>query len=212
LIINFKIAFTNKNQQFNSSNNLSFTYPRNEFITTGEMFVIDEVGEKLGILRKEEALALVHEKGLDLILVSPNTKPPVAKIYSWSKFKYQQEKKKKDNKGKSLEQKEIWFNCFIGKGDLDHKLAKLINFLTKKHPVKITIKAKGRAGYLQEKDLLDKILVIINEHIEEVIDRPKQEGRSLVLIVRPIKNKKLTNIENNNEDETQDTQSNSKKI
>jgi translation initiation factor IF-3 len=204
-----KIAFYNKYQQFNNATNLNSTYPRNEFINAREMYVIDEQGEKLGVLTKEEALAKARDIGLDLILVSPNTKPPVAKIYSWSKFKYQQEKKKKDNKGKTAEQKEIWFSCFIGPGDLEHKIKKLTDFLDKKHPVKITVKARGRVTYLQERQLLDKIILSIKDNIEEVVDNPKQEGRHLTLIVRPIKNKKVTNIDTKQDNEAQNTQSNS---
>jgi len=163
-------------------------------------------------MTKEDALAKAREVGMDLILVSPNAKPPVAKIYSWSKFKYQQEKKKKDNKSKSAEQKEIWFSCFIGQGDLEHKIARLTEFLDKKHPVKITIRARGRVTYLQEKQLLDRIIAIIHDNIEEIVDRPKQEGRHLTLIVRPIKNKKVTNIETLNVNEKQNTQSDSQKV
>jgi translation initiation factor IF-3 len=176
------------------------------------LFIIDELGEKFGVMTKEDALAKARDVGMDLILVSPNAKPPVAKIYSWSKFKYQQEKKKKDNKAKSAEQKEIWFSCFIGPGDLDHKIARLNEFLDKKHPVKITVRARGRVTYLQEKQLLDRIIAIIHDNIEEIVDRPKQEGRHLTLIVRPAKNKKVTNIETLNVDEKQNTQSDSQKV
>jgi len=176
-----------------------------------EVYVIDETGEQLGVMKTIEALQKAKDLGLDLILVAPKAQPPVAKIYSWSKFKYQQEKKKKDNKGKSAEQKEIWFNTFIGQGDLEHKISLMIEFLQKKHPVKITIRAKGRVTYLQEKELLDKIIGIIKDHIEEVSETPKHEGRHLTLIVRPLKNKKIINIDKK-EDHEQNTQGNSQKV
>lgn len=176
------------------------------------MFVIDQLGNKLGVMGKDEALAKALEVDLDLILVSPNTKPPVAKILSWSKFKYQQEKRKKDNKGKSVEQKEIWFNTFIGEGDLAHKLKQITDFLQKKHSVKITIKARGRVTYLQEKDLLDRIIGSLKDSIEEIAEAPKHEGRHISLVVRPIKNKKVINNEVKIKNENQNTQSDSKKI
>lgn len=139
---------------------------------------------------------MAKEAELDLILVSPNATPPVAKIYSWSKFKYQQEKKKKDNKGKSAEQKELWFNTFIGQGDLEHKIELAKEFLQKKHPVKLTVRAKGRVTYLQEKELLDRIIGMLKDDIEEVVETPKHEGRHITLIVRPIKNKKVQVTQN----------------
>lgn len=202
ILVIFKISFNNRNQQFNNSqNNLSFTYPRNEYIRANEVFVIDQEGNQIGVISRDEALRMAREAELDLILVAPNANPPVAKIYSWSKFKYQQEKKKKDNKGKSAEQKEIWFNIFIGQGDLEHKITLVKEFLDKKHPVKLTIRAKGRITYLQEKQLLDKIIGMLEGEIEEVAETPKQEGRNMTLIVRPIKNKKVINIEKKQDNE-----------
>ena len=163
------------------------------------------------MVSRDEALRMAKEAELDLILVSPNANPPVAKIYSWSKFKYQQEKKKKDNKGKSAEQKEMWFNTFIGQGDLEHKLGLVKEFLLKKHPVKLTVRAKGRVTYLQEKQLLDKIIGMLKDDIEEIEEMPKHEGRHITLIVRPIKNKKVINIEKKQDNE-QNTQGDSKKV
>ena len=158
--------------------------------------MIDENGKQIGVVSRDEALRMAKEVELDLILVSPNANPPVAKIYSWSKFKYQQEKKKKDNKGRSVEQKEMWFNTFIGQGDLKHKLDLVKEFLQKKHSVKLTVRAKGRVTYLQEKQLLDKIIGMLADEIEEITETPKHEGRHITLIVRPIKNKKVQVIQN----------------
>lgn len=146
--------------------------------------VIDQDGESLGVLKTEKALELAKERELDLIEVAKEAKPPVAKILSWSKFKYQQEKKRKENKGKSIEMKEMWFKSFIADGDLNHKLKKVDDFLSKKHPVKITIKAKGRVSRDQLEKLLDKILTQLGDKIE-YDQRPKYTGRDLSIIVRP---------------------------
>ena len=150
------------------------------------MLVIDDEGTSLGVISRAEALSIAREKELDLIEVAAKAKPPVAKIMSWSKFKYQQDKKRKENKSKGVEMKEMWFKSFIGEGDLAHKLKKVEDFLDKKHPVKITIKAKGRVGREQLYSVLNNVLGKLEGKIE--YDQPaKFYGRDLSLIIRPIK-------------------------
>jgi translation initiation factor IF-3 len=177
-------------------------YLRNLDIVSPSLLVIDDEGTSLGVIEREKALAIAQEKELDLIEVSGKSNPPVAKIMSWSKFKYQQEKKQKENKSKGTEIKEMWFKSFIGEGDLAHKLKKVDSFLAKKHPVKITIKAKGRVGRMQLESVLQNILGKLEGKIE-YDQPPKFYGRDLSLIVRPIK------ITKQNEKQTEDTQSNS---
>lgn len=163
-----------------------YDYPRNEFIKDKELLVVNETGENLGKLSLKEALKAAQESELDLVVVSPNAKPPVAKIMPWSKFKYEQEKKRKDSRGKNVTLKEMWFKSFIGDNDLNHKLKKVNEFLDKKHPVKLTIKAKGRVNRDQTKDLLERILEKLGDKIEYE-NKPKFQGRNLSLIVRPSK-------------------------
>lgn len=167
-------------------------------ITVPKLMVISETGEQLGIIDKFQALSIAREKGLDLIEVSPNADPPVAKILSWSKFKYQQEKKKKENKGKSIEMKEMWFKAFIGDGDFGHKITRVKEFLTKKHPVKISIRGKGRVHDAQLWALLERIKIALLDSILEGLEEPKKEGRNIIWIVRPIKNIKINTNENKN--------------
>jgi len=186
-------------------------YDKNDEIRSLKLLVIDEKGNKLGILDKAKALALAELAELDLVEVSPNSKPPVARILSWSKFKYQQIKKQKVSKAKRLEQKEMWFKVFIEKKDLEHKINKIKAFLKKKHPVKITIKAKGRV----KKDLLSSLMKKIIKMLQDQIDYdgvPKHEGRNISLIVRPSKSKKNINKKQNEKKKNQNSQSNSKKI
>lgn len=161
--------------------------------------VISETGEQLGVLDKFQAISIAREKGLDLIEVSPNSDPPVAKILSWSKFKYQQEKKKKENKGRSIEMKEMWFKAFIGDGDFDHKIQRIKEFLAKKHSVKITIRGKGRVQSAHLWALLERIKIALMESIQEGSEVAKMEGRNIFWIVRPIKNIKVNTQENENE-------------
>ncbi len=151
----------------------------------------------------QDALQIARDRELDLIEVASKANPPVAKIMSWSKFKYQQEKKRKENKNRGTEMKEMWFKSFIGDGDLAHKLKKVEDFLDKKHPVKITIKAKGRVSRGQLDETLNKVLSRLEGKIE--YDQPaKFFGRDLSLVIRPIKKTIIKN-----EKQTKDTQSNS---
>ncbi|MCA9383819.1 translation initiation factor IF-3, partial [Candidatus Dojkabacteria bacterium] len=150
---------------------------------------------------------IARNKELDLVEVSPQANPPVAKILEWSKFKYQLEKKLKESKSKRVDQKEMWFKAYIDTGDLKHKVKKVTEFLAKKHPVKLTIRAKGRTDRSNMETLINKILVELEGYIEEVVDKPKFEGRNLSIIVRPIKN--LNKKKSNDEEKTKDTQSNS---
>lgn len=148
--------------------------------------VIDDEGNNLGEMSRDEALAIAQERELDLIELSPNAKPPVAKIMSWSKFKYDQSKKKKESKSKNIEQKEMWFKVFIEKGDLDHKLKRVKEFLAKKHPVKLTIRSKGRVSRENMLGLMDRIIEGLKE--DAMYDSPpKYEGRNFAVIVKPVK-------------------------
>jgi len=186
-------------------------YKINQFITAPQLFVIDSDGSQLGVLDKQAALSRAIEQDLDLIEVSPNAKPPVAKIYSWSKFKYQQEKKKKENKSRPVEQKEMWFKAFIGEGDFNHKIDRVKEFLAKKHPVKITIRARGRVHNELLWTLLEKIKTALQGAIAEQTENPKMEGRNLSMLVRPAKIIKVNEIKET-KNESQNTQGNTKTL
>jgi len=188
-----------------------FLYARNERIRADKLLVIDEQGNSLGVLNKFDALKIARDRELDLIEVSPKANPPVVKIESWSKFKYKLNKKKKETKSKRIEQKEMWFKAFIDKGDLDHKLKRVREFLAEKNPVKLTIKARGRVKTELLKELMQKILKDLEFEIEVPEAPAKFEGHNLSLIVRPIKHKKLKET-NHEENKEQNTQSNSKKV
>ena len=99
--------------------------------------------------------------------------------------------------------KEMWFKAFIGDGDFQHKIERIKEFLSKKHPVKITIRGKGRVQAVQLWALLERIKLALVDSIQESNESAKQEGRNIFWIVRPIKNIKLT------ENESKNTQSNS---
>lgn len=157
-------------------------------ITAPVLLVIDEDAEQLGEMSLKDAQQAADDRGLDLIEVAPKADPPVAKIMSLSKFRYEQKKKKKENKKKTAELKEMWFKAFIGDGDLQHKLKKVQEFIKKKNPVKITIRAKGRVKREHMTSLMSKILKDIEEFAEPEA-RPKFQGRNFAVVVKPRKTK-----------------------
>lgn len=134
-----------------------------------------------------EALKLAQSKDLDLVEVAPKARPPVCKIMSWSKFKYDLSKKKKSSsKGKSKEIKEMWFTPYIGDGDLKHKLTKVEEFLQKNHPVKITIRVRGRVQKEAITSQLNKILKLLEDK-SETDEKPRIAGRNLSILIFPKK-------------------------
>lgn len=146
----------------------------------------------LGELPLAKALEIAEEKGLDLVEVSPDQNPPVCKIMSYSKFKYEESKKlrKAKAKGKTKDLKEIRFAPFIGPGDFDHKIKRIKEFLDKGHKVKVTVFFKGRGATPQVgEQLVEKILTALEEYsnIEQAL---KKQGRRWFFVVMPEKIKK----------------------
>jgi len=144
--------------------------------------VIDENGQNLGVMSKEAALNLASEKGLDLIEISPNAKPPVARIMSFDKFRYQQEKKikKQQAQQRNQELKHIQIGIGTAPHDLAIKAGKLNEFLEAGHLVEITMVLRGREksnkDWAQLK--LNEFLKIINPN-HKIVMEPKFSGRGL---------------------------------
>ncbi len=125
------------------------TNPRiNHQIQALEIRVLSETGENLGVLTKEKALELAIGKGLDLIEISPSAKPPVAKIMSFDKFRFEYEKKRKQEriqaKSKGDELKQIQISVREARHDLEIKLKRIEEFLTDGHPVTVALVLRGR--------------------------------------------------------------------
>jgi translation initiation factor IF-3 len=149
--------------------------------------VIDEDGKQLGILTREEALKLAAERELDLVEISPNANPPVAKIVNWGKYNYQRTKQLQKNKrsAKILDLKQIRFGLKISDHDLGVKLKKADDFLKIGHKVKFTIFYRGRE--LAHKDLgfklADKVISGYGE--TAVVDQsPQLAGKQLSFVIR----------------------------
>lgn len=159
----------------------------NDAIRARELRVIGADGEQLGIMSRADALKAAEEAGVDLVEISPNADPPVAKIVDWGKFQYQkmkeQQKNRKNNKQGEL--KQMRFGLKIGSGDLDIKLRKIRGFLSEGHKVRIQIFYRGREMAHKELgyEMIDKIIALLED--EAVLEqKPQMAGRNLSIVVR----------------------------
>lgn len=167
--------------------------PMNDEIAAGDLRVITPnpkgKDEPLGIMSRDEALVKAKEMGgLDLILVNPNSDPPVCKIVDYSKYRYMQEKKAKEVKknSKASELKEVKMSYKIDVHDYEVRKKNALKFLKQGNRVKCTIMFRGRE--LQHTDLGYDLLDKIAKDMEDICVRegkPKREGRNLSLIVSP---------------------------
>lgn len=144
-------------------------------------------GQQLGILSRADALKLAEDAGMDLVEISPNASPPVAKIIDWGKFQYQKMKEQQKNRksNKTSELKQMRFGLKIGSGDLDVKLRKVRSFLADGHKVRLQIFYRGREMAHKELgyEMMDRIVAELqNEAILE--QKPQMLGRNLSAVVR----------------------------
>lgn len=160
----------------------------NEEIRDRELRVISDDGEQLGIMSRDEALRLSEEKNLDLVCISPNAKPPVAKLMDYGKYRYEIQKKEKEakKKQKTTQVKEIRLSTFIEDHDVQVKANTASKFLKDGDKVKVSLRFRGR-----ERDYTAKGFEVMNkfadavEEIAVVEKKPKFEGRSLTMFLAP---------------------------
>lgn len=148
----------------------------NNQIQNPQVRVIDESGANLGVINTNEALNMAHEKGLDLIEVSPLANPPVARIQDYNQFKYQESKERKKSKArqKEVELKGIRLSLRIGKNDLDTRINQAIKFLQNNDKVKVELSLRGRE--LQQKGLAFNIMKKFVETVDNNLPvRTEQE-------------------------------------
>lgn len=159
----------------------------NHQIRASELRVIGAKGENLGVLKTSEALKAAQEAGLDLIEVSPNAVPPVAKIMDYGKFQYDQQKKAREAKAKAhtTETKGIQVEVVTGEHDLTRKARQAAEWLREGHRVKIELFLKGRYKYMEEgflKERLNRFVLLVPEEYkiaEEIQRGPK--GFTIIL-------------------------------
>ena len=165
----------------------------NNAIKSKQLRVIGPDDAQLGILSKEEALKISRSNQLDLVVVAPDSNPPVARVIDWGKYSYQKDKRSRTNRKatKSNDLKQMRFGLKIGDHDVDVKLRKVSEFLTKNFKVKITIILRGRE--MEHKDLafdlarklVEKLNLPDNFDGRVVIDQPPRlTGRQINFVIR----------------------------
>ncbi len=141
----------------------------NNQIRASELRVLSSTGENIGVLPFKDALAMAQEEGLDLIEISPNAVPPIAKIMDFGKYQYEQSKKQKKAKqgAKASETKSIQIKIATGDNDLALKARKASEWLKEGHRIKVELFLSGRAKYMNDtflKERLDRVLHLITEN------------------------------------------------
>jgi translation initiation factor IF-3 len=182
------------NTNFRRSNfdPLAAKFKKNEFITSPQVRLVDEEGNPVGIVPLSEALEKAAAADMDLVEVAPTATPPVCKIISWSKFKYDQSKKQGTHTTKN-QVKEVQFSPLIGENDRMHKVKRAREFLADKHMVKLVIvktKKQGRIRIEHSKEVMNKVVDDLYEY-GELESPPKIEGSNVSAMVKPLKTKRL---------------------
>ncbi|OUR67363.1 translation initiation factor IF-3 [Cycloclasticus sp. 46_83_sub15_T18] len=154
------------------------------------MRLIDQDGEKIGIVSLEKAKGMAADVDLDLVEVSPTASPPVCRIMDYGKFKFEASKKLQASrkKQKNIQVKEIKFRPGTDIGDYNVKLRNLRSFLEHGDKTKITVRFRGRE--MAHRELGMELLKRVEKDLEElavVEQRPKFEGRQMVMVMAPKK-------------------------
>ena len=160
----------------------------NDGIRARELRLIDQNGEQLGVKSKAEALQIAERANLDVVLVAPNAKPPVARIMDYGKYRFEQQKKDREarKKQKVINIKEVRLSPTIDVNDFNTKLRNARKFLEKGDKLKASIRFKGRA--ITHKEIGQKVLDRLAEEtadLASVEQKPKMDGRSMFLVLSP---------------------------
>ncbi|MGM8215564.1 translation initiation factor IF-3 [Bacillaceae bacterium W0354] len=160
----------------------------NEGIRAKELRLIDVNGDQLGIKSRQEALEIAERANLDLVLVAPNAKPPVARIMDYGKYRFEQQKKEKEQrkKQKVINIKEVRLTPTIETHDFNTKLRNAHKFLNKGDKVKVSVRFRGRAITHKElgQQVLERFATECNE-VASVETKPKMEGRNMFMMLVP---------------------------
>ncbi len=151
--------------------------------------LIDNEGVNHGAVATQKALEMAREKDLDLVVVSPNQAPPVAKILDWGKYKYETEKRAKEARKKqhTVDIKEVKMRYKIDTHDYEVRLKSAKKFITQGNKVKVVVMLRGREMQHNKLaiELANKFLADINEDSILVEKKPSLEGRNVVMVLAP---------------------------
>ncbi len=166
-------------------------YSVNEAIRDKEVRVIGSDGQMIGVMSSAQAQQLADDADLDLVKISPNAVPPVCKIMDYSKFKYEQAKRDKENRKNQtiVEIKEIRLSMTIDVGDIAVKTKQCLKFLEAGNKVKVSIRMKGRENaraYQGVKVMQDFFEGLEGKAVQD--KKPVTEGRNIIMMLSPAKN------------------------
>lgn len=172
----------NNNRRKNQSNSPKI----NQKIHFPKIRVIDTEGEQIGILTPKEALKIAVERELDLVLVNETSDPPVCRIMNYSKYKFEQKKKAKELKKKQhkVSLKEVKMRYKIDEHDYQVRVNQAERFIKSGDNVKVSVNFKGREN--QHTKLGYELLNRMAKDLEDIADvqqKPKKEGRNLIMFL-----------------------------
>lgn len=164
----------------------------NDGIRARELRVIGSDGEQIGVKTKAEALELAEASNLDLVVVSPNAKPPVARIMDHGKHRFDQQKREREARKnqKVVNIKEVRLSPSIDENDFQTKMRNARKFLEKGDKVKASIRFRGRA--ITHKEIGQKVLDRLASELTDVStveSKPRMDGRSMFLMLAPTQEK-----------------------
>ncbi len=163
----------------------------NEEIRDKEIRVIGADGSQMGIMSAEQALKLAEEANLDLVKIAPTAVPPVCRVMDYGKYRFEQQKKEKENKKnqKVVETKEVRLSINIDTNDFNTKVNQANKFLKNGDKVKVSIRFRGRE--MAHSKLGLDVMERFGQAIEGgTIEKPaKLEGRNMLMFIAPAHNK-----------------------
>ena len=166
----------------------SMEHQINEEIRDKEVRLISNDGEQLGIVAIQKAQDIAVEKGMDLVKIAPQAKPPVCKIMDYGKFRFEQAKREKEARKNQrvVEIKEIRLTPNIDIGDLNTKVKNACRFLKDGDKVKVSVRFRGREVTHSSlgQDLLHRFAELCSE-CSTVEKQPKLEGRQMLMFLAP---------------------------
>jgi translation initiation factor IF-3 len=150
--------------------------------------LVDENGQMVGVVGRNEAIAMAMDAGLDLVEIAPNADPPVCKILDFGKYKYEEQKKKNEarKKQKVIEVKEIKLRPSIDDHDYDVKMRSMNKFIEEGDKVKVTMRFRGRE--LAHQELGMNVLIRVRDDLDaiaKVEQMPRMEGRQMTMVISP---------------------------
>ena len=161
----------------------------NERIRSKEVRLIDENGENKGIVETSKALKMAYDADLDLVLISPNQEPPVAKILNYGKYKYELEKKAKEAKKKqhTVDVKEVKIRYKIDTHDYLVRIKSIQKFIAQGNKVKVVIMMRGREMQHSNLafDLANRFIEDLKNEPLVIEKKPQLEGRNVTLYLGP---------------------------